>query len=85
MLSSTLTKLPSRKLLESEASDGRAVRGRQVLLMFEHYFKLRKQKTPQSSKFAGAGIEGIFLGYQNQPGFIFKSEYLVAPLHGCMT
>ena len=33
------------------------------------------------SKFAGTGIEGIFLGYHIQPGFVFKAEYLVAPLY----
>ena len=45
------------------------------------YWAPPKQKTPQRSKFAGTGIEGIFLGYHIQPGFVFKAEYLVAPLY----
>ena len=40
-----------------------------------------RSKKPERSKFAGTGIEGIFLGYHIQPGFIFNDEYLVAPLH----
>ena len=44
------------------------------------YWAPKKQKKPERSKFAGAGIEGIFLGYYIQPGFIFNDEYLVAPL-----
>ena len=46
------------------------------------YWADPKQKQPNRSKFAGTGIEGIFLGYHIQPGFIFKEEYLVAPLQG---
>ena len=41
----------------------------------------KKQKKPERSKFVGAGIKGIFLGFYIQPGFIFNDEYLVAPLH----
>ena len=46
------------------------------------YWADPKQKQPKRSKFAGTGIEGIFLGYHIQPGFVFKEEYLVAPLQG---
>ena len=42
------------------------------------YWAPKKQKKPERSKFAGTGIEGIFLGYHTQPGFIFNGEYLVA-------
>eukprot|EP00439_Symbiodinium_sp_Y106_P066744 s3183_g10.t3 len=45
------------------------------------YWAPKQQKKPERSKFAGTGIEGIFLGYHIQPGFIFNDEYLVAPLH----
>jgi len=45
------------------------------------YWAPKKQRKPERSKFAGTGIEGIFLGFHIQPGFIFKQEYLVAPLH----
>ena len=45
------------------------------------YWAPKKQKKPERSKFAGTGVEGIFLGYHIQPGFIFNDEYLVAPLH----
>eukprot|EP00439_Symbiodinium_sp_Y106_P079167 s520_g17.t2 len=40
------------------------------------YWAPKKQKKPERSKFAGTGIEGIFLGYHTQPGFIFNGEYL---------
>ena len=45
------------------------------------YWAPKKQKKPERSKFAGTGIEGIFLGYHIQPGLIFNDEYLVAPLY----
>ena len=45
------------------------------------YWAPKKQKKPERSKFAGTGIEGIFLGYHIQPGFIINDEYLVAPLY----
>ena len=39
-----------------------------------------KLKAPKISKFSPTAAEGIFLGYHVQPGFIWKDEYLVAPL-----
>ena len=39
-----------------------------------------KLKAPNISKFSPTAAEGIFLGYHIQPGFIWKEEYLVAPL-----
>ena len=39
-----------------------------------------KLKAPKISKFSPTAAEGIFLGYHIQPGFIWKEEYLVAPL-----
>ncbi|CAE7557334.1 unnamed protein product [Symbiodinium sp. CCMP2592] len=40
------------------------------------YWAPKKQRKPERSKFSGTGIEGIFLGYHIQPGFIFKLEYV---------
>ena len=39
-----------------------------------------KLKAPKISKFSPTAAEGIFLGYHIQLGFIWKEEYLVAPL-----
>ena len=41
-----------------------------------------KQNVTDASKFAPKGEDGIFLGYHIQPGFIWRQEYLVAPLKG---
>ena len=42
-----------------------------------------KQGTPPTTKFGPTGVEGIFLGYHIQPGFIWREEYLVTPVHNC--
>ena len=47
------------------------------------YWNNPKQNVPADSKFAPTGVEGIFLGYHIQPGFIWKEEYLVTPVKGC--
>ena len=47
------------------------------------YWKNPKQNVPSSAKFAATGVEGIFLGYHIQPGFIWKEEYLVTPVKDC--
>ena len=47
------------------------------------YWNNPKQNIPASSKFAPTGVEGIFLGYHIQPGFVWKEEYLVTPVKGC--
>ena len=39
-----------------------------------------KVKAPKISKFSPTAAEGIFLGHRIQPGFIWKDEYLAAPL-----
>ena len=41
-----------------------------------------KQNITEASKFAPTGEEGIFLGFHIQPGFIWRKEYLLAPLKG---
>ena len=41
-----------------------------------------KQNMTDASKFAPKGEDGIFLGYHMQPAFIWRQEYLVAPLKG---
>ena len=41
-----------------------------------------KQNITDASKFAPKGEDGVFLGYHIQPGFIWRQEYLVAPLKG---
>ena len=41
-----------------------------------------KQNVTDSSKFAPKGEDGVFIGYHIQPGFVWKQEYLVAPLKG---
>ena len=41
-----------------------------------------KQDVTDASKFAPKGEDGIFLGYHVQPGFLWRQEYLVAPLKG---
>ena len=48
------------------------------------YWHNPKQNVPETSKFSSTGVEGIFLGYHVQPGFIFKREYLVAPVHNAV-
>ncbi|OLP98785.1 hypothetical protein AK812_SmicGene18734 [Symbiodinium microadriaticum] len=48
------------------------------------YWHNPKQNVPETSKFSPTGVEGIFLGYHVQPGFIFKREYLVAPVHNAV-
>ena len=40
----------------------------------------RSRKHPRDRSLL-ALVEGIFLGYHIQPGFVFKAEYLVAPLY----
>ena len=39
-----------------------------------------KQNITEASKFAPTGEEGIFLGFHIQPGFIWRKEYILAPL-----
>ena len=39
-----------------------------------------KLKAPKVCKYSPTAAEGIFLGYHVRPGFIWKDEYLVAPL-----
>ena len=41
-----------------------------------------KQNITDASKFAPKGEDGVFLGYHVQPAFIWRQEYLVAPLKG---
>ena len=41
-----------------------------------------KQNITEASKFAPTDEEGIFLGLHIQPGFIWRKEYLLAPLRG---
>ena len=41
-----------------------------------------KQNITETSKFAPTGEEGIFLSFHIQPGFIWRKEYLLAPLKG---
>ena len=41
-----------------------------------------KENVTNASKFAPKGEGGIFLGYHIQPGFIWRQEYIVAPLKG---
>ena len=45
------------------------------------YWHNPKQNVPETSKFSSTGVEGIFLGYHIQPGFVWKQEYLVAPVN----
>ena len=40
-----------------------------------------KFKAPKISKFSPSAVEEIFLGYRIQTGFIWKEEYLDAPLN----
>ena len=46
------------------------------------YWNNPKENATNASKFAPKGEEGIFLGYHIQPGFIWRQEYIVAPLKG---
>ena len=46
------------------------------------YWNNPKENATNASKFAPKGEEGIFLGYDIQPGFIWRQEYVVAPLKG---
>ena len=41
-----------------------------------------KENVTNASKFAPKGEDGIFLGYHIQPRFIWRQEYIVAPLKG---
>ena len=41
-----------------------------------------KQNIAEASKFAPTGEEGIFVGFHIQLGFIWRKEYLLAPLKG---
>ena len=42
---------------------------------------LRSKRHLRDRSLLALVFEGIFLGYHIQPGFVFKTEYLVAPLH----